>query len=189
MLVSTPVLTWLRLVPSERGRAAVGAAEPRLLRVGRRGGGARLGRDPGLWGSSRRADTPCPTQWCGGTPCVRGGREAGLRLGQGHLGPDKALLGAGCAPLLWDPFPCDQAAFLGEDLRGEVACGAEWGLCCCLRGTWGRQRFPCQGLGAGAPSSPAELDREQALLPKRQTAKTSSFLPMGCPCDCIQAVG
>lgn len=137
-------------------------------------GGARGGVTP-----------PAPHSGVGGIPCAREGREWGVSVGQGDLGPARGLLAVGCAYPPVGSISLQESCFYGEDYRGEVACGAKWGLSCWVRGTWRLQHFLCvRGLGVGAPFPPApELDREQALLPE-----TSSFLPMGCGCDCVQAV-
>lgn len=129
----------------------------------------------GCGGSMEEGDTPCPTQRSRGRPCARGGREAGVCLGHRDFSPARHLPMTGCAHPPAGSVSLQGSHFLGEDFRGEVACGKKWGLLCWVRGAWRLQHFPCWGLGVGAPSCsttphPPELDMEKALLPEIETS-------------------
>lgn len=94
-------------------------------------------------------------------------------VGQGHLCPARHLMAVGCA----HP-PMGSVSPRGSDFfRGEVGCGAKWGLLCWVRGTWRLQHFPCWGLGADVLSSPSQGWTGSKLgSPKEKLPKFLPFL-------------
>ena len=120
-----------------------------------------------------------------------GDTGAGGCPGQGALGPAQALLAAGCARPPVGSVSLHGSCWSGEGLRGEVAPRAQGrGALVLGKRHLEDEALSLSGPGSWSPFSPrAELGREQALLPERESAGLSPFLPRGCGRECTRAVG